>query len=268
MQTELTTVRTHEHVQGAYRILEMHSPEIAAKAAAGQFVHLEVPSHDDRILRRPFSIYRAENDAISILYKPVGRGTEAMTRISVGDEVSLIGPLGTGFPSETGGYPVLVAGGYGMAALYLVAKALPVTGTIFMGGASEGDILCVQDFEELGWDVRIATVDGSSGTRGLVTDAIDPWLEEEGFTSGRDDKTPEFFACGPNGMLKAVYDRALTNDWLAWLSMDRNMGCGIGACLICVQKVRKPDSDDWTWARVCKEGPVFESRQLVWDDDE
>ena len=101
------------------------------------------------------------------------------------------------------------------------------------------------------------------GRRGWVTEALDPWLETE--LGGR---TPEFFACGPNGMLKAVGDRAIRGNWKAWLSLDRHMGCGVGACLACVQKVRKPGADaggGTAWARVCRDGPVFEGRQIVWE---
>ena len=115
-----------------------------------------------------------------------------MTRLSPGDGVSLIGPLGRPFPCHAdGSYPVLVAGGYGMAALYLVARNQTVPGIAFFGGATEQDILCVDEFE--------------------------------------------------------------------------NMGCGVGACLTCVQKVRAANEPGWTWARVCKEGPVFDAGDVLWD---
>ena len=119
----------------------------------------------------------------------------------------------------------------------------------------------MSEFERLGWEVRICTEDGSLGLRGRVTDALDAWLAEE--AAG---VTPEFFACGPNAMLRAVGDRAERGGWTAWLSMDRSMGCGVGACLTCVQKMRG-ENGDWTWARVCREGPVFECRQIVWEDE-
>ena len=156
------------------------------------------------------------------------------------------------------GRPVLVAGGYGMAALYMVARDLPVNGHAFFGGASAQDILCVDEFEALGWTVHVATEDGSLGTKGLVTDVLDTWLADEG---GGD---VEFHVCGPHGMLKAVSDRAMQHECTAWLSMDRNMACGVGACLTCVVKVHK--DDDWAWARSCKEGPVFECREVIWED--
>jgi dihydroorotate dehydrogenase electron transfer subunit len=266
MRTDRARVSRHELLYGEYRVLEMSVPSIAKLVQPGQFVHLAIPDLDDALLRRPFSVFKANDTTLSVLYKPVGKGTLAMTLIQVGDEVSLIGPLGNGFPIDHDvEQPVLVAGGYGMAALYLVACALKSTGVIFMGGRSAGDILCVDEFEAIDWDVQIATEDGSFGTRGLVTVALDEYI----VSAGDPDKI-EYFACGPNAMLKAVCDRALAHNQKAWLSMDRHMGCGVGACLVCVQRVRDPGAPngEWHWERTCTEGPVFESREVIWDEDE
>lgn len=253
-------VMGHEDFRGTYRLLTMRSAAIAPEVRPGQFVHLKIPHLEEALLRRPFSVYQAEADRLAVLYKCVGKGTEAMARLRPGDRVSLLGPLGRPFPCcGDGAYPVLVAGGYGMAALYLVARNQPVTGIAFFGGATAEDILCVDPFEALGWEVRVATENGERGIRGMVTAALDAWLAGE--AAGR---RPEVFACGPNPMLKAVGDRAQAAGFNAWLSMDRNMGCGVGACLACVQKVRR--GDGWEWARVCTEGPVFECREVVWDD--
>ncbi|MFC1462771.1 dihydroorotate dehydrogenase electron transfer subunit, partial [Verrucomicrobiota bacterium] len=193
-----------------------------------------------------------------ILYKPVGRGTAALALVSGGEEVSLIGPLGRGFPyGPNAAFPVLVGGGYGVAPLYFLAARMNRKGILFVGGAGKADILCVSDFEALGWDVRVATEDGSMGEKGLVTDILDKWLE------GHDGAAPEFHACGPDGMLKAVGDRAEKGSRTAWLSLDKHMGCGVGACLACVQKIRDDDGSE-RWGRVCTDGPVFESREIVW----
>lgn len=262
MHLEDATVINHDSVQGGYRLLVLRSPRVAPEVRPGQFVHLRVPGLDTAVLRRPFSVYNVEGGELSILYKDVGRGTAAMTRLRAGETVSLIGPLGRGFPAaQEGRCPVLVAGGYGMAALYLVARGSAARGTVFVGGRSAQDILCVKEFESVGWDVKVATEDGSLGVRGLVTDALDGWLEQLPA-----DRVPELFACGPNGMLRAVGERALARGWTAWLSMDTHMGCGVGACLTCVQKIRTA-AGGWEWARVCREGPVFECRDVVWDDE-
>jgi dihydroorotate dehydrogenase electron transfer subunit len=241
--------------------LVLEAPCIAPEVRPGQFVHIKIPHLEQCLLRRPFSVYQAAGGRISILYKDVGTGTRAMTMLAPGDSISLIGPLGRPFPvHQPAAFPVLIAGGYGMAALYMVARSQPSPGMAFFGGAGRDDILCVEEFTELGWDVRAATEDGSLGIRGLVTDALDPWLRTE-----RAGRTPEFFACGPNAMLKAIADRARQEGWTAWVSVDRNMGCGVGACLTCVLKVATADGRDWTWARACTEGPVFNAADVVWD---
>ena len=259
MKQEKSTVAEHHNFQGDYRILRLSAPAIGPLVRPGQFLELLVPRLGDRVLRRPFSIYKADPEGVSILYKTVGRGTEAMVSLQGGDEVDIIGPLGNGFPELTEGkVPVLVAGGYGNAALYLKAKELPVKGIAFFGGRTAQDILCVEEFKGLGWDVRPTTDDGSLGTKGLVTAAFDPWMAEQ------NAEKLELFVCGPNGMLKAMGDRAIANDFTAWLSMDKNMACGVGACLTCV--IKRKTADGWEWARCCKDGPVFESREIIWEE--
>ncbi|MBU1734363.1 MAG: dihydroorotate dehydrogenase electron transfer subunit [Verrucomicrobia bacterium] len=266
MLIENTIILSHRLIKGGYRLLTLKSSKIAPMVQPGQFVHLRVPPSADAVLRRPFSVFRAQAGRLAILYKTVGKGTQAMEALRTGDEVNLVGPLGNGYPNVCkNSLPVLVAGGYGMAALYLVAQRTKVKGIVFVGGKCADDILCADDFRRLGWNVRVATEDGSTGQKGLVTRILDAWLNKK--PRGR---TPEFFACGPNGLLKAICKRVGRNGWDGWISMDRHMGCGLGACLACVQKVRKRDAsgkETWAWARVCTEGPVFACRDIVWEDN-
>jgi dihydroorotate dehydrogenase electron transfer subunit len=260
LQLEDGIVIEHQDIRGGYTLLVMRAPRIAAATRPGQFVHVRVPHLGEALLRRPFSIFRAEADRVSILYKGVGRGTRTLQYLRPGEAVSLLGPLGHGFPGlQPGRFPLLVAGGYGMAALYLSARDLPVKGAAFFGGRRDADILCVPEFEALGWDVRVATEDGSLGRKGLVTDALDAWWAEN------PGAAPEVYACGPNAMLKAVALRAHDRGWPAWVSVDEKMGCGVGACLTCVVRVRDED-DGWAWERSCREGPVFDSRRILWDE--
>ncbi len=260
MQVENAIAVDHQPIQGGYFLLHLQAPIIAPQVQPGQFVHVRVPHLEECVLRRPFSIFRAEGDRVALLYKDVGKGTRTLRFLKPGETVSLLGPLGCGFPApDPARVPLLVAGGYGMAALYLTARRSPHKGVAFFGGRAAKDILCVDDFRAAGWDVRVSTQDGSLGYRGLVTDLLDAWHRDE--AAGR---TPELFACGPGPMLKAVAERALREGWTAWTSMDNNMGCGVGACLTCVVKVR--DGDGWAWARACREGPVFDAREVCWED--
>lgn len=261
MRIENGTVVSHEPMGPHYRVLTLNLPGVTAKARPGQFVHVRIANLHDAVLRRPFSIYKVEGPNLSILYKAIGRGTATMQALKVGDIISILGPLGNGFPATVAAEatPVLVAGGYGVAPLFFLARNMSRHGILFVGGAKAVDILLVDHFRSIGWEVRIATDDGSLGDKGLVTAPLDAWLK-----AGAGKVVPEFFACGPNGMLKAIGDRAITGNWKAWLSLDRHMGCGVGACLACVQKVRLHGQE--TLARVCKDGPVFESRDVIWED--
>lgn len=251
----------HELAAGGYRLLVLKTSRIASEVRAGQFVHVRIPYFEQGVLRRPFSVYWNEGDKLAILYKAVGRGTQALARAKPGETLNVVGPLGHGFPPPaTDRYPVLVAGGYGSAALYLVARDAPVKGTVFIGARTRGDILCPDAFAKLGWSVRIATEDGSEGFTGMVTEALEGWLARE-----RPVRAPEFFACGPNAMLKTLAAIAAREGWSAWVSLDRNMGCGLGACLTCVLKIRD-GQEAWHWERCCREGPVFDAQCVIWDD--
>lgn len=256
---EQAEVESQRALAGSYRELALRAPAIAGTAQPGQFVHLRVPRLEEAVLRRPFSVLGAEGENLTILYKIVGKGTQAMAQLSAGDRVSLLGPLGNGFPLDTGGaHPALVGGGYGVAPLLFLARRLAKGGTVFVGGAAAADILCADEFRAAGWDARVTTEDGSLGTRGLVTAALDAWLAERG------TRRIVFYACGPDGMLRAVADRAAAAGARAWVSMDRRMGCGAGVCLACVLRVRTSDGRT-SWARACRDGPVFEARTIVWD---
>lgn len=255
----MARVRRHRDYGAGYRELALEAPAIAARVQPGQFVHLRVPRLEQCVLRRPFSVFDSHDGCVVVLYKTVGQGTRALADVGEGEVVSLLGPLGRGFPiPDPACRPLLVAGGYGVAPLRFLAARSSAPGTAFIGAATAADVLCADDFRRLGWEVNITTEDGSLGDRGWVTVALDRWL------AGKQAcHTPEFFACGPDGMLKSVGERAVAGGWRAWLSMDKHMGCGMGACLACVQKLRLADGSE-IWGRVCRDGPVFEARQIVW----
>ena len=263
MQLETAEVLRHDKHSGEYRTICLRAPRVAAAAKPGMFLHLRVPGLGESVLRRPFSICLAEDDCVAILYKQVGKGTRALASARPGTAISIVGPLGNGYPLDPGGtYPLLIAGGYGVAPLGFLARALPTKGTVFVGAATKDDVLCLEVFESAGWPVVIATEDGSAGRRGLVTDLVDTWLADRPA-----DTAPSFYACGPTGMLRAIGKRAIDDNWTAWLSLERHMGCGVGVCLACVQKTRAVDGTV-KWSRVCKDGPVFEAREVVWDDED
>lgn len=251
------TVRANEKLGASYYLIELDAPEIAPRVQPGQFAHVRVPGLTEILLRRPFSIFKTTATTISIVYKVVGRGTAAMSQLPSGAELSVIAPLGHGFtiPGKDGPTPLLVAGGYGMAALYLLTERSAVRGIVFVGGKSKCDIICEADFRALGWEVRATTEDGSYGQKGLVTDPLRTELE-------RSSANVKLYACGPMPMLAAVAALAEQFNVPAEISADQQMCCGVGACLTCVIPVKTPAG--WEYQRVCTEGPVFDARQVVW----
>ncbi len=253
IQTEILNIRS---LASGYAVLTLKAPAIAADAQPGQFVHVRIPTLEESRLRRPFSIYDAdpEKGLLYILYKNVGLGTNALAQLPVGTQLTVLGPIGAPFPLTPEGEPYLVAGGYGVAPLWFLATRLPRKGTLFVGGRTAADILETQRFLDAGWKVCIATQDGSLGEQGLVTLPLDNALAA--------NANAELYACGPDGMLKAVGDRAIAHNIKGWLSLDKHMVCGIGACLACVQKIRRDGVE--RLERVCVDGPVFESREIVW----
>jgi len=171
MLEQSVQIIANERDTDSYFRLVVRAPQIASRIQPGQFAHIRVLPMKDALLRRPFSIFQVAGDTFSILYKTVGKGTEVLARMPAGEELSVIAPLGHGFtvPKRGGETPLLVAGGYGMAAMYLLAQRSPQKGIVFVGGRRRVDILCEKEFRALGWDVRVTTEDGSHGEKGLVT---------------------------------------------------------------------------------------------------
>ena len=191
-----------------------------------------------------------------------------------GDRVDLMGPLGKGFPLPSGGAEVLlVGGGYGVAPLYFLARTVLSRAAgrpdrpalrLFAGGRTKDDLLLLDDFRALGVEVHPATDDGSLGTKGLVVAPLDALLSASAAGAAGGGSRPGVYACGPAPMLRAVDERAQAFGLDAWLSLDRRMLCGVGACLGCVQTVREAGGSTAS-VRVCADGPVFPRGRIAWD---
>jgi len=237
---------------------------IAADAAPGQFVHLQLPGLEGHLLRRPFSICDATADGIlTIVYKVVGAGSQRLSELVPGTTLDIMGPLGHGFAPVTADRPaLLVAGGYGCAAMYFVARQAAAAGcppVILLGARSEADLLLRKEFAELGCRVEAATNDGSCGIKGLVTVLLENELQ----------RTPNALveACGPMPMLKATAQLCQRFPNAACqVSLDEIMCCGVGACFGCVIKCKdSSQASGWSYRRSCKEGPVFEAEEVYWE---
>ncbi len=257
---EKTIIAAHDDAGPGYRFLVLDAPRLASMLVPGQFVHVRVPGLEPTALRRPFSVFDAEDGRVTVLYKVVGRGTAALVTARVGDVVDVMGPLGHGFPTTSSGVPLLVGGGYGVAPLHFLAKRLKdPRALLFVGGRTKDDLLALDRFASIGVEVRTATNDGSAGAKGFVTAPLDEALDD---LRSRGEAF-ELFTCGPDGLLKAVAERAIASGMPGWISMDRHMVCGVGACYACIQKIRREDGTEYN-ARCCVDGPVFKAEDIVW----
>ena len=254
---EKCKIVAHDDMGAGYMRILFDAPGVASAAEPGQFVHVRVPGLEESALRRPFSIFDAGDGKLEVLYKKVGRGTEALSAAKPGETVRVMGPLGHGFPLKASGRALLVGGGFGVAPLYFLARKMKEKGLspkLFVGGRTAADLLALDRFAAIGVEVAAATNDGSFGVKGLVTYPLD----DELIAVNADGGTFSLFACGPDPMLKAVAMRATGTKSEGWISMDRHMACGVGACYACIQKTVRGNS------RCCVEGPVFAAADLVW----
>jgi len=220
----------------------------------GQFVMLEVPG-GEVFLRRPFGIVRLEGGQAEILYKVVGPGTRALSRLPVGTELSATGPCGRGYriPAKDC-TAVLVAGGYGIAPLFGLAETLARQGRraiVYYGAGSKEDLLCTEEIKALGVALAVATEDGSEGYRGTIADKL---RKDIGAMDG-----PELMGCGPEGLMRELARVGVEYGAPVQVSMEAYMACGIGVCTGCACKDK-----DGNFVRVCREGPVFDAKDLSW----
>ncbi|MEB1810022.1 MAG: dihydroorotate dehydrogenase electron transfer subunit [Bacillaceae bacterium] len=223
----------------------------------GQFVHVKIDRGIDPLLRRPISICNVDlnKKQLTMLYRAGGKGTSLLSQRVKGELVDVMGPLGTGFPVEEakeGEVALLVGGGIGVPPLYYLSQQLKARGVKVvhvLGFASAKDVFYEEKFAQLG-DTYVATVDGTHGSKGFVTDVI----EQEGLTFD------VLYSCGPNPMLKALEDRF--HDRRAYLSLEERMGCGIGACLACVCHLQD-DPTGTSYKKICTDGPVFPIGEVI-----
>lgn len=254
-------VLIQEEVAPGYCRLSLQAPEVALLARPGQFVHVRCSTSLDPLLRRPFSIHTVgrEKGVVTLLYRVVGRGTTLLSQVVPGNLLSLLGPLGRGFSLPgTGRKAVLVAGGMGVAPLFFLLKELSRRDNLmhfFWGARSVEELLLKDDIGLEPEQVSFATDDGSYGHKGLVTDLLEPLL-----ASGNSGVV---YACGPPAMLKKVAGMLADAGVHGEVSLERQMGCGVGACLSCVCKIK--EGAGYSYRRVCTEGPVFSAAEVVWE---
>ena len=211
----------------------------------GQFVNIKL---DGLNLRRPISVCDAEEGKLTLIYKVVGKGTEQMRDMTEGT-LDILSSLGNGYDTSISGEkPLLIGGGVGVPPLYMLAKELVKEGkevSVILGFNTKDEIFYEEEFKALGCKVYVTTVDGSYGIKGFVTEA----MKEIDYT--------HFFTCGPEPMLKAVWNASKTS---GQLSFEERMGCGFGACMGCSCKTLTG------FKRICKDGPIMMKEEILWKD--
>ena len=233
-------IKSNEQI--AKNVYRMQLGGDTAGILPGQFVNIRV---EGQFLRRPISVCNITDGVLTIIYKVVGVGTEAMSQLPIGTQLDVLTVLGNGYDlSKAGDNPLLVGGGVGVPPMYMLARQLREMGKnvrVILGFNTKDEVFYEEEFRALGCDVTVTTVDGSHGVKGFVTNALD-------------GKQSYYYTCGPLPMIKALLQTLGTH---GEVSMEERMGCGFGACMGCtIQTTQGPK-------RVCKEGPVFAAEELL-----
>lgn len=285
IQTVSKIVSNKKVTENCWRVV-LDAPQISSGLKPGQFVHVKVGNKSGPLFRRPFSVFRrvplkGDHLGIEIVYKVIGTGTGVMTGLRKGDTLDIIGPLGHGFELDRNkSVQVVVAGGTGAACLFLLAEEISKAGfplKVLLGADTKASVLLKKEYAALSGEVMVSTDDGSYGFHGFVTQML-----AESIDKGKISSDCAVYSSGPEPMLKALASVCQKYRIPAQVSVERHMMCGIGACLACVCKVDPnhisknrdlksshlqsvPDRE-FGYALVCKDGPVFDMNEVIFDD--
>lgn len=239
-------LKVTENIRIAENVYKMvlEDPELEEQNP-GQFINIRL---DGLYLRRPISVCESDPGNVVIVYKVVGKGTERLSRIGKREHLDVLTGLGNGYDlSKAGEHPLLLGGGVGVPPLVKLARKLREAGkdvSAVLGFNTKAEIFGEAVFREMDCKTTVTTADGSYGVKGFVTDALP---EEYSY----------FYTCGPEPMLRAVYKATCTS---GQFSFEERMGCGFGACMGCSCKTITG------YKRICREGPVLEKEEILWDD--
>ncbi len=243
MKQSIFTIIENSSITKDVKIMKI-AGDISHITKPGQFVNIKI---EGLFLRRPISVCDCENSVLTIIYKVVGEGTLALSKMKAGQTLDVLTGLGNGYDiSPSGSNPLLIGGGVGVPPLYMLAKQLIKEGkrvNVILGFNKKEEIFYEEEFKALGARVTVCTADGSYGVKGFVTSAMD--LDYS-----------YFYTCGPEPMLKAVYNNSVTS---GQFSFEERMGCGFGACMGCSCKTLYGNK------RICKDGPVLVKEEIIWE---
>lgn len=249
---------TNKRITPDHWVMDLESSFLSRNSEAGQFINIKTEERGiDPLLRIPLGVHKITKKGISLLYKVVGEGTSLLSEKKKGETVSVLGPLGKGFDTsclKKDSKAVIISGGHGIAPLYALAeesrkKTKDIT--FLLGTSTKSHVTCAKNLRKMGIKVKIATDDGTSGKKGLVTCLLPEVINKT-------KKETVIFACGPKAMIAATASLAKEYGVKAQVSLDEYMACGIGACLGCAIMTKKG------YKYICKDGPVFDSDEIKW----
>lgn len=257
-QENATVTRIEKFSESNYRVT-LHSPQISQAARPGQFAMIKAGVGKDPLLRRPFSIHQTSSDGgIQFYFKVVGRGTDILSRVRIGEEISVFGPLGRGFVIEKESPSIIVGGGLGIAPLLFLAKEncrikkSCGNDLVILGGREKTEVEpLLHDFQQFGLQILTSTDDGSLGHHGVVTEILQTIDLPEG---------AQVYACGPEPMMAGVSALCKQKNMPCQVSVESVMACGMGACLGCARPSTKG-----IYTHVCLDGPVYDAEKLAWN---
>lgn len=236
---------------------ELEVEALPATMLPGQFIHVALPGMQAHILRRPFSVYYCDKSTsrIVLLYQVVGEGTAHFSRLSCGATLDVLGPIGTPWPTFAASDRVLlVMGGLGSAPLYMLAEQLVAAGVavdVVMGAQTADALVALERYRKLlGKDPHLTTDDGSHGHQGFCSDILPELCDQQHFSA--------VCCCGPEPMMQSVSNITLARDIPTYISLEKRMACGVGACLSCVVETTQGNK------RSCIDGPIFNAKEVVW----
>ena len=263
-------VLAHDKVGAHYHSLTIVVPSIGERIATDQFLSLWFGPHRSYLLRKPFSVYRAQRrggwaSTVEVVFDIRGAGTGELATLAMHDKIDVMGPLGNGFPlPRRHARCLLVGGGIGAAPLYFLIERLRAEGhrvDVILGARDASLLLNAIDARRLASVCRITTEDGSAGDRGVVTDVLEDTIARCG--------TEVVYACGPQPMLAAVSRLCSDAGIPVQVAVEELMACGYGVCMTCVVPVRARarggGPEGVLHARTCTEGPVFDGARIMWD---
>jgi len=257
---ELTKILKREQLRNDIVKLSVKAPEIVKSAKPGHFLEIRVSNLTEPFLRRPISIYNIdkENGIVEFIFQVKGEGTKILAQKQEGEELDIIGPLGNGtFDYASYSNLAVIGGGIGVFPLYELSKSAKNNGkhvNLYLGFRNRDLVLLEDEFKNISDNFVLTTDDGSYGKEGYAINFLSKDID--------DGKVDSIYACGPLPMLKAVRNLAIEKNIPCQISIEERMGCGLGVCLGCAVKLANSTSENPKYVHVCKQGPVFEAKEV------